>query len=285
MIMNFPNSFDYDIYRQNIDLQNMTNTELINHYNLYGKNEGRKCCKIFNRESLIKYIPSTLNCLEIGPFDCPVLIGQNIKYCDILSQEQLIKRAIDHNRNPATVPFIHYNNLNINEQFDLVLSAHLIEHQIDFIEHINNVSNILKPNGYYVLIIPDKRYCFDHFINETTIADIINMHVNKSTNHTVKSIIEHRTLTCHNNIEEHWNGNHGSQNLNSYTLINAINEYNNNLQSNSYIDVHSMQFTPKSFEDIVNLLYKIKMINMKIEKVYNTQKNSCEFFVILQKVN
>ena len=281
--MNFPNSFDYNIYRKNIDLTHMTNEQLINHYYLYGKNEGRQCCLISNRNELKKYIPSNINCLEIGPFDCPVLTGSNIKYCDILSQEELKQRAIEHNRNPHSVPFIHYNNLNINEQFDVVFSSHLIEHQIDFIEHINSVSNILKPDGYYVIIIPDKRYCFDHFIKETTIADIINMHINKSLNHSIKSIIEHRTLTCHNNSKEHWNNNHGQQNITPDLLLNAINEYKNNLELNSYIDVHSMQFTPDSFENIINLLYSIKMIDMKIDKIYNTQRNSCEFFAILKK--
>ena len=68
---------------------------------------------------------------------------------------------------------------------------------------------MLLPGGCYVIIIPDKRYCFDHFINETTIADVVNMNVNKVKNHSVKSVIEHRGLTCHNDSVRHWNNDHG----------------------------------------------------------------------------
>ena len=47
-----------------------------------------------------------LNCLEIGPFDCPVLRGSKVKYFDVLDQEGLKKRSVDCNRPfpPDNVP-------------------------------------------------------------------------------------------------------------------------------------------------------------------------------------
>jgi len=285
--MIFPDSFNIDIYKnKNIDLHNMDKLQLIDHYNKYGIKEGRKSCEITNRNNLISYIPDDQKCLEIGPFDCPVLSGKNVKYFDILSQDKLKERAIKINRinNINSIPYIDYISSTgdlsiINETFDVILSCHSIEHQLDLIKHLNDVSKILNLGGHYVIILPDKRYCFDHFIKETTIADIINMHKNNNNKHSIKSVIEHRVLTCHNDTIRHWNNDHGIENVDFNSLLDSIKEY----EEESYIDVHSMQFTPKSFENIINILNSTKYINLQIDKVYNTLKNSNEFFVVLKK--
>ena len=181
----FPEIFDLHIYKKyNVDLNHMNHEQLLEHYSIYGQNEGRICSKIFNRDTLTTHI-NKLKCLEIGPFDVPVLRGENVKYFDVLDKEGLTARAIQINRinNILNIPDIHFvdNNGDLaiikNEKFDIVLSCHSIEHQIDFVEHLRGVSNLLLPNGYYVIILPDKRYCFDHFLKETTIADIINSHL------------------------------------------------------------------------------------------------------------
>jgi 2-polyprenyl-3-methyl-5-hydroxy-6-metoxy-1,4-benzoquinol methylase len=291
----FPIDFDVDLYRRYSDLASLSNDNLMNHFNLHGCNEGRISNKIKNRNDLIKCIPSNSNkikCLEIGPFDCPVLLGNSVKYFDVLNKSDLIKRAITINRTHAlkNIPNIDYVDENgnlkiITEKFDLVLSCHSIEHQTDFIQHLKDVYELLNSNGYYVIILPDKRYCFDHFINESTIADVINSHTVKQTNHSIKSVIEHRTLTCHNDGSRHWRNDSGLQTIDicENSLINAINEYNDAINNNKYIDVHSLQFTPSSFKKIINLLNATKYIDFKVERVYPTVYGSCEFFVILKK--
>ena len=105
------------------------------------------------------------------------------------------------------------------------------------------------------------------------------MHFNNKSKHDIKSVIEHRALTCHNDCKRHWNNDHGEYNISIDNIKNSIDEYNNS----SYIDVHSMQFTPSSFENIINLLYSLKYINLKIEQIYYTTKNNIEFYAILKK--
>jgi hypothetical protein len=301
--MNFPDDFDLLIYKNNnSDLLSLTDDQIIGHYKKYGMNEGRICNEVTSRHKLVTYIQKnkedykdnykSLTCLEIGPFNCPVLTGKNIKYFEVLDKDELKCRAISLNRNPDTIPDIDYidkdgNLQTIKEKFELVLSCHSIEHQIDFIKHLNDVSNLLNENGLYVVILPDKRYCFDHFIRETTIADILYIHNlddNLKRNHSLKSVIEHRALTCHNNSIRHWNNDHGTLEIKVDKITEAINEYNTGLKNNKYIDVHSLQFTPTSFSTIISLLYELKYIDFKVKKIYPTVKNSVEFFVILEKV-
>lgn len=245
-----------------------------------------------NRQSLIKSINTDeLNCLEIGPFDDPVLRGTKVKYFDVLDQIGLKNRSLNCNRpHPLqNIPPIDYVEPNgnikiIKDKFDVVLSCHSIEHQTDFVQHLKDVSSLLKPNGCYVIILPDKRYCFDHFIRETTFADILEHHKLKKKNHSLKSVIEHRALTCHNDCVRHWKGDHGFpkyvEDIN--VISNAVDEYNKAIRNNEYIDVHSLQFTPKSFGHIIDILNKINLINLKLHKMFPTNPYSGEFYVVLK---
>lgn len=289
-MVDFPSEFDSIIYRsKNEDLSNMTDEELILHYNNNGKKEGRICSKVENRSFIPELLHNFSSCLEIGPFDCPVIRGSNVEYFDVLDQQGLYDRAVTIGRtgNLTNIPFINYvSNTGdltvINEKYDLVLSCHSIEHQIDFIQHLKDVEKILKTGGYYAVLLPDKRYCFDHFIRETTIADVLQYHFNKTSFHTVKSVIEHRALTCHNDIGRHWKNDHGENHIDPNHITNAIEEYNTGTSTNSYIDVHALQFTPDSFREIINLLNELGYIQLKVDKIYPTLLNSCEFYVILK---
>ena len=282
----FHEEFDLEIYKiNNKDLENLTDEELSENFKSHGINEGR-VSNICNRDFLQNCSLQFELCLEIGPFDCPIIKGDNVKYFDVLDRDNLIVRSKQCGRS-GVVPEIHYVEENgnlevINDKFDMVLSCHSIEHQPDFIRHLQRIENILNNGGYYTIICPDKRYCFDHFIEETTIADILYSYYNKSIKHSIKSVIEHRVLTCHNDSVRHWNGDHGLQTIDNdeTSLQRSIDEFNNN---SVYIDVHAWQFTPDSFEYIINKLRNLGMISFKVHRKYHTIKNMFEFTVILKK--
>lgn len=290
----FPESFNPSIYKKlNPDLEKLDNEQLFVHYNVHGMKEGRIANEITDRNLFKKYInTSKLSCLEIGPFDDPVIKGKNVKYFDVLTQDELKVRATKcKRRNPIeNIPHIDYVDSNgklniIKDKFDIVLSCHSIEHQLDFIQHLLDVDSLLNEDGKYVLIVPDKRYCFDHFIAESTIADILQQHHSKSEIHLLKSVIEHRALTCHNNVGDHWDGKHGEPKhlKNPEFIDHAISEYFKSVKTREYLDVHSLQFTPESFRIIIKSLHNLNFINFTVEQIYPTVRNRGEFFVVLKK--
>jgi len=241
------------------------------------------------RSLFINSIPKSGEVLELGPFYNPICKGSQVKYFDILSQEDLKERAkaenITNSDRINKIPFIDYVSPTgdlriINAKFDAVVSSHVIEHQLDFINHLQTVSNLLKDTGKYFLIIPDKRYCFDHFNNESTIAGIINNHVEKREKHSLKSVIEHRAFTTHNNAGRHWAGDHGTIEGNNQKVKDAITEYN----TGAYIDVHAWYFTPDSFSHIIKSLHELGYIDLKIRELYPTPYGSLEFYVVLERV-
>jgi SAM-dependent methyltransferase len=191
----FPQEFDLNCYiESNSDIDFEKIHDLLLHLQSIGRNEGRSANKIKNRFDFINLIDSRLKILEIGPFVNPLIRGANIKYADVLNRSELIARAEKGGRAFDDAPEIDYvlENLNIGiieEKFDYVISSHCIEHQPDLIGHLQDVDSILKDDGYYFLIIPDKRFCFDRYLPLTLLPDIIDAHYNKKKFHDLRAII------------------------------------------------------------------------------------------------
>lgn len=228
--------------------------------------------------------------LEIGPLNRPLVSTLKTKYFDLHPTEELQKKAQSEGLDPETVPNIDYSdpqgNLGVvTEKFDNIVSAHCIEHQPDLIAHFIQCSKMLSgPNSRYWLVVPDKRYCFDALIPESTIIDIIKAHEEKLTKPTIYKVIEHRALTTHNDPVLHWQNNHGVQNLDILARFNAAKSEFENARGR-YIDVHCWQFTPDSLSIIIDALFKLGLIDFEVEKIWETRENDLEFFLVLRKHN
>ncbi len=150
------------------------------------------------------------------------------------------------------------------------------------IRHLQQVQRKLKNgSGRYFILVPDKRYCFDRHIAPSTIAEVIQAQEEYRTVHTLRSIIEHRSLTTHNNSRKHWqlhDVEHPS--IDAERVRDAVNEWH--AAKGGYIDVHAWYFTPDSFKEIINLLNCLNFINLTAERIYSTRFASNEFWAILK---
>jgi hypothetical protein len=228
--------------------------------------------------------------LEIGPLNRPLVKTQFTKYFDLLPTQELKAKALSEGLDPNTVPEIDFHEPNgnlaaVNFEFDNVVSSHCIEHQPDLIRHLIQCSRLLKKqDSKYWLVVPDKRYCFDALIPESSLMEIIRAHEEQATRPSIWKVIEHRALTTHNDPTLHWNNNNGIQNQDIKVRFNAA-KAEFYASPNQYIDVHCWQFTPKSFSNIINALFELELIDFQVEKVWETQENDLEFFVILKKIS
>ena len=140
--------------------------------------------KFNSKDEFLSLLNNCNSMLEIGCFDNPSLekFRNNkkvkISYADWLSKEQLQDRASKTNgRNKDTVPEIKYvlakGYDQIKFDYEAVVSHHCIEHQPNLVMHFNEIYKIIKNKGTYFASIPNKNQCFDHFLPESTILDII----------------------------------------------------------------------------------------------------------------
>ena len=286
----FPSDqFSLEAYRlKNPRLSHFSDEQLLNHYNKHGKKENRNATIISDRKEFLSLLVGKSCLLEIGVFDSPSLdfIADSdetavVHYADFLSREELIARAnqISLNggsRDPQNVPEIRwilsegYEQIDVN--YDAVISHHCIEHQPDLIAHLWNVKSILCSGGWYLFSIPNKYHCFDHFIPESTIVDVISAHYMRCNKPSFKSVLEHRVFTSHT-FHDGINPYDSLDSSASSRIDLAFKEFS----ENEYVDVHCWQFSPLSLKKIFNQLGLLGLIPGISElKVY---PGGSEFYV------
>lgn len=241
------------------------------------------------RQSFVAGIPSSSAVLEIGPFCNPALVGTHVRYFDVLDSDGLAERARKlgkgSDRRPETIHYVSASgDLSVvAETFRAVFSSHCIEHQPDLVRHLQQVSALLQDDGRYFLIIPDKRYCFDHFLPESSIARVLEAHTSARRIHDIQSVIEHRALITHNDAARHWRGDHGAPFgvQDTERCKAALDEYS--AANGRYIDVHAWQFTPDSFRLIMDSLWALGLTDLVVERIHPTLRSTLQFFVVLRR--
>lgn len=241
------------------------------------------------REKLFSAIRAGDAVLEIGPFTNPNVMGPNVKYFDVLSKSDLIERAKSAGYpivNAVDIDFVSASgDLSIvGENFDIVISSHCIEHQPDLIRHFRNVSELLRPGGRYLIVAPDKRYCFDHFIPPSAVFELVEAFDEQRKLHTMENVVRHIARTTHNDASRHWSGDHGEPGSfeNPALLERARRAFEEH--RGEYFDVHAWQFTPSTFREAIELLHRYEYLPLVPMAVYETPRNSFEFCAVLTKV-
>lgn len=134
--------------------------------NEYQNSDNRKYAYNFDyihRDYMIKQFEPLLlnatNILEMGCFEGEFTkkllpYGENITVVEGASE--LIKFA-KQNINHSKVKFIHsmFENLDLDEKFDLVFLIHTLEHLDERTLILNKISDLLTTNGKLVLIVPN----------------------------------------------------------------------------------------------------------------------------------
>jgi SAM-dependent methyltransferase len=281
-----PPAFDADFYRTaNPDLSGLSEANLFRHFLQFGISEGRNPSGFGGRAGLSQTLNQGQAILEIAPWTSPFFEGPNVKYADILTNDELLELAKKVSRDSLVIPQMDYlispTNLNhsIDARFEIVASSHVIEHQPNLLEHLRQVGKLLVPGGRYVLAIPDKRFCFDHFKAESTLGDAVQADSEKRVRHTLETIVRKETLDTHNDSIRHWSGDHGEVGDPTQRRARAERMYEDSL--NEYLDCHAWYFTPSSFRALISESHQRNLQPFAVENIYNTVRNGIEFYAVL----
>lgn len=232
--------------------------------------------------------------LEIGPLTRPIVKKpNNIFYLDHMSTAQLRRKYENEPIDPndiVEVDFIYRNNLKRsvnNKTFDYVIAAHVIEHIPDIISWLKDVQSILKPGGILSLIVPDKRYTFDIFRDESTVADIMGAYFDKLNMPTGAMMYDYASsYVIDIDAQSIW------RDLDYYIKLPPKKRWDNHdvvkmckaNKEGKYIDCHCHVFTPQSFADILRAVIGVGLLDFEVCSFVPTPTNDLEFFVSLKKV-
>lgn len=270
------------------DLHELTDDQLAQHYHLFGEEEGRQANPMGFANVFFSSVKPDEDVLEIGPYLSPGMRGDRVKYFEILDSDGLIARAASIGHHNIPVPRIDYvspaGDLAIVEDnmFDVVFSCHCIEHVPDLIRHLNHVDRILRPGGRFMVMIPDKRYCFDHHVSTSTIADVVQAWHERRVAPNLANFVQGYALATHNDTKRHWAGDHGTQKVfeDPGIVSESIQKYEETTES--YTDLHVWRFTPRSFREITTQLLSAQLTRLRPDVVVGTSKDSNTFFAILR---
>jgi len=242
------------------------------------------------REIVQKHITKEGMGLEIGPsFDpiAPKKAGYRVHTIDHMNQAQLIEKYTGHNvnlENIEEVDFVwkgeSYTELTgKHKYYDWVIASHLIEHTPDLIGFLKECDSVMKDNGMISLVVPDKRFCFDHYRSISSISKIIDNHFQKRTSHTAGDIIEYYLNRVKKGGCIAWHSRHEGQYNLAYTYRDAITQAKQAVEKKQYMDIHSWCFTPHSFRLIIHDLFNLGLI--PFQEVDFVPTIGHEFFVTL----
>lgn len=288
----FPSSFEQDLYEKSVDKQFATSVAARAHYLQFSQESGfavSEITTIQNFVAMLRGLFSDRKILELGPGNHPRFTGDNVYYYDICPPDELLKFYKKTGCQTGNIPdHIHFvsNTADmsiINEKFDLVFSSHNIEHHVCLLSHIKHIERCLASKDYFCCAIPDKRYSFDYFRNISTIFDVLDAYHdgNRQFYHSLKNYCSHVYYMTHNDAKRHWSNDHGSIDNDKKNIQDIINGYLVNKEK--IFSIHAWIFTDRSFAELFNALYELDYTSLKLIRLYPTVMNSHSFFAVFQK--
>lgn len=244
-------------------------------------------------EKILRHINKNGLGIEIGPSHSPIA-PKNKEYkvhiIDHMSREQLIAKYKNHGINLnkiEEVDFIwqgeSYSELTgKTKYYDWIIASHVIEHTPDLIDFLKNCETILKDDGVISLVIPDKRYCFDHFRPITGISNIIDSYYQKNKINTPGKVAEYYLNVVSKGGSIAWDSNTNGDYKFIHSLENALQGMNFVLNQKEYLDVHAWCFVPSSFRLIIHDLYNLGLIPFQEVEFFPTV--GCEFYITLSQM-
>jgi predicted SAM-dependent methyltransferase len=244
--------------------------------------------------------------LEIGALDHPIIPPNNpgIHFADHLSTAELREKYRgDPNVNVdelVEVDFVwtqhsRLSTLVDNKRFAFAIASHVIEHIPDMISWLEQLREILEPDGRVGLIIPDKRFTFDCHRHTTTVPEVLEAWLRKLTRPSVRQIMDHfyhmAAVPASTSVQELWS----NQNVSATaprvhpTLLQelgaaGLQTYDARVAAGEYIDTHCSTFTPESFRLVIQELRQIGLCDFFVEHFSPTRVNENEFWAVLRPV-
>jgi hypothetical protein len=168
-------------------------------------------------------------------------------------------------------------------RFDIVFGSHVLEHQVDFIGHLQSLEGLLHKGGKIIQIIPDLRTCFDVFRYPSVTSDALVVHMKQPAIqiHQGKQVFDSLSRAINLNPGQ-WISTKDLEGSDfSHTLAHAYSALQLAEKSGqTYIDAHAWTFTPESFRLLMIELRLLKLTHLVPTFISETYQN--QFCVALE---
>jgi SAM-dependent methyltransferase len=236
--------------------------------------------------------------LEFGPLDRPLVEPQQgrIFYLDHMSTAGLREKyrlnaaagLVDLDR-LAEIHFV-FDGRPLKQlvadaaPFDYVIASHVIEHIANPVQWLLDIAEVLTEDGKVSLIIPDRRFTFDHFRTTSSTGELLDAYLAGRTQAAPGQVYDHIANAAEVEPAAIWRGEaivkrpvHGhtaKEGLRVASLVSA---------GEAPPDIHVFTYTPWSFARSLRELMALAILPYTVSSFTPTGRNGMEFHVILQK--
>jgi Methyltransferase domain len=237
--------------------------------------------------------------LEVGPLH-EAIVGRDeadVRYVDVHDQAGLRAHYADDPGVPVdAIPEIDYTLVKPDGStvsladacregapFAWVVASHVIEHVPDVIGWLENLAEIVEDDGALVLMVPDRRYCFDVHRPPTTVGQMLEASELQATRPTTRAIYDYFSAAVNNDVRELWAGLPPDYSQRMHTTDQALGKVAEG-RSGSYVDCHVWLFTPESFLEQMHELRTIGQSSWIVDSMHPTRHHHIEFMVRLRRI-
>ena len=243
------------------------------------------------RDRILPWINSKGAGLEIGPGPYPVLpksAGYKVEIVDCEPREKLLEKfqgyKSDHPIEEVDYLWSGQTYAELTgktNHYDYIVACHVIEHTPDLIAFLNDCETVLNEQGVLALVVPDKRYCFDHFRPLTGLARVVDSHAVQNRIHSQGTAAEYFMQVVSRGGQNDWHNFSMGQFAHIHTAQEAKLAIRAIQNERKFLDLHAWCFVPSSFRLLMNDLYLLGYTKLREVAFYPTE--GCEFTVLLGK--
>ncbi len=236
--------------------------------------------------------------LEIGPLHNTSIPRDHadVRYLDVWFRDRLVENyRTHHNVNPDKIPEIDFaldDGVRVRSipeatagagRFDWVMASHVIEHVPDVVGWLAQVAEVTEDGGALVLIVPDRRYCFDVHRPGTTVGQLLQAHELQETVPSIRAVYDYKRGHAVTKAPDVWSGRPPGYEKRIYTL-DVVREQVDLARAGEYIDGHVWTFTPGTLVEQIIELRELGLSEWAVEAHEPTRRNELEFFTVLRRL-
>jgi hypothetical protein len=169
---------------------------------------------------------------------------------------------------------------------DYILASHVAEHVPDLLGWLIDLHAILTEGGTVGLAIPDRRFTFDRFRAESTIAEAVEAYLLAATRPSLRQVFDSAWPAVEIGVDQAWRNEipkHATAEHRLARLKPALDLVRRLHQTPTYNDAHCWVFTPASFLDLLDQAARMDLLPYTLQTFHPTEHYGYEFYAVLRR--
>lgn len=248
------------------------------------------------RERLLRGCPVTTGLgLEFGPLANPVIRKDEgrvvyVDYTDTatlrrkaandpkLDESAIVEVDVDLSRGPLV------EQCRPLGPFDYVVASHVFEHLPNPVGWLRDVAALLVPGGTVALTVPDRRYTFDYFRGETTVAQLVAYDLESGSRPSLTQLADHFFHVRQVDTAEAWRTPPTVDSVARHHDDGAVARILGRAVAGRHVDCHCTVWTSGHFARIIPEVIRLRDLPVRIRWLDDPVPGTNEFLTQLERV-